>query len=118
MVAGEKILVVDDSKQMREFLIQLVQLEGFEVSTAKDGSEGLSHALKDSPALIITDQAMPGLTGLEMMEGLREAGSEIPAILITAEGSEEIASRALRAGVMDYFIKICSHITFALQMVL
>ena len=104
-MAGEKILVVDDSKQMREFLIQLVQLEGFEVSTAKDGSEGLSHALKDSPALIITDQAMPGLTGLEMMEGLRESGSEIPAILITAEGSEEIASRALRAGVMDYFIK-------------
>jgi two-component system phosphate regulon sensor histidine kinase PhoR len=104
-VAGEKILVVDDSKQMREFLIQLVQLEGFEVSTAKDGSEGLSYALKDSPALIITDQAMPGLTGPEMMEGLREAGSEIPAILITAEGSEEIASRALRAGVMDYFIK-------------
>jgi two-component system phosphate regulon sensor histidine kinase PhoR len=105
LVAGEKILVVDDSKQMREFLIQLVQLEGFEVSTAKDGSEGLSHALKDSPALIITDQAMPGLTGLAMMEELREAGSEIPAILITAEGSEEIASRALRAGVMDYFIK-------------
>jgi two-component system, OmpR family, phosphate regulon sensor histidine kinase PhoR len=104
-VAGEKILVVDDSKQMREFLIQLVQLEGFEVSTAKDGSEGLSHALKDSPALIITDQAMPGLTGLEMMEELRESGSDIPAILITAEGSEEIASRALRAGVMDYFIK-------------
>ncbi|MEJ2149813.1 MAG: ATP-binding protein [Chloroflexota bacterium] len=104
-MAGEKILVVDDSKQMREFLIQLVQLEGFEVSTAKDGSEGLSHALKDSPALIITDQAMPGLTGLEMMEELRESGSDIPAILITAEGSEEIASRALRAGVMDYFIK-------------
>jgi two-component system phosphate regulon sensor histidine kinase PhoR len=61
--------------------------------------------LKDSPALIITDQAMPGLTGLEMIEELRQSGSDIPAILITAEGSEEIASRALRAGVMDYFIK-------------
>jgi two-component system phosphate regulon sensor histidine kinase PhoR len=104
-VAGENILVVDDSKQMRDFLVQLAQLEGFAVSTAKDGSEGLSHALKDSPALIITDQAMPGLTGLEMMEELRQSGSDIPAILITAEGSEEIASRALRAGVMDYFIK-------------
>ena len=105
-MAGERILVVDDSAQMRDFLANVVLLgDDYVVDTAEDGAEGLAVALANPPDLIITDQAMPQLSGLEMVEELRQAGHDIPAILITAEGSENIAVRALRAGVMDYFVK-------------
>lgn len=105
-VSGERILVVDDSKEVRDFLVDTVlATEGFIVDTARDGKEGLSAALADMPDLIITDQAMPRMTGLEMVEHIRQAGLHIPIILMTAEGSEEISVQAFRAGVKDYFTK-------------
>jgi two-component system phosphate regulon sensor histidine kinase PhoR len=105
-VSGERILVVDDSKEVRDFLADTVlATEGFIVDTARDGKEGLSAALADTPDLIITDQAMPKMTGLELVEHIRQAGLRIPIILMTAEGSEEISVQAFRAGVNDYFTK-------------
>nr|MBN1229433.1 response regulator [Anaerolineae bacterium] len=103
---NDQILIVDDSTQMRDFLAKVVLgPEGFSIELARNGAEGLEIALEVNPALIITDYAMPDLTGLEMVEELRKAGRNIPTILITAEGSEDIAVQALRAGVMDYFVK-------------
>jgi two-component system NtrC family sensor kinase len=91
---------------MRDFLSKVVLLpEGYTVDTARSGVEGLALALANSPDLIITDYAMPEMTGLDMIMGLREAGRSFPTILITAEGSEEVAVQALRAGVADYFVK-------------
>jgi len=57
------------------------------------------------PDLILTDYMMPGLNGLEVVEALREANVNVPVILMTAEGSEALAVRALRAGVSDYLVK-------------
>lgn len=105
-MSGERILVVDDSKEVRDFLADTVlATEGFIVNTARDGKEGLNAALADIPDLIITDQAMPKMTGLEMVGHIRQAGLRIPIILMTAEGSEEISVQAFRAGVNDYFNK-------------
>jgi signal transduction histidine kinase/CheY-like chemotaxis protein len=105
-VSGERILVVDDSAQMRDLLANTVLgPEGYVVDLARDGVEGMAAALTHSPDLIITDLAMPEMNGLEMVEELRKAGHQFPVILMTAEGSEDIAVRALRAGVMDYFVK-------------
>jgi two-component system NtrC family sensor kinase len=105
-VSGERILVVDDSLQMREFLSKTVlEAESYVVAIARNGQEGLESAVANKPALIITDLAMPEMDGLQMLEALRARGLSMPAILMTAEGSEDIAVRALRAGVMDYFVK-------------
>ncbi|MGF1503724.1 MAG: response regulator, partial [Anaerolineae bacterium] len=105
-MAGEHILVVDDDPQMRQFIGETVlKLEGYQITTASNGQAGYEKALALSPDLIVTDNAMPGKTGLEMLEALRQANHRAPAILMTAEGSEQVAVRALRAGVMDYFIK-------------
>jgi two-component system NtrC family sensor kinase len=91
---------------MREFVARVFSdLADYRVTTASDGSEGLDKALADLPDLIVTDLAMPGLDGLEMIAALREAGRWIPAIIMTAEGSEQVAVDALRLGVADYFIK-------------
>jgi signal transduction histidine kinase/DNA-binding response OmpR family regulator len=105
-VTGERILVVDDSAKVRDFLSHSVLgMEGYIVDVAWDGVEGLASALTHNPDLIITDLAMPEMDGLEMVEELRQNDRQIPVILITGEGSEQIAVRALRAGVMDYFVK-------------
>ena len=105
-MGSERILVVDDSAEVRDFLANtLLALEGYKVDVAVNGKEGLAAILADPPDLVITDHAMPGLTGLEMVQTVREAGLHTPIILMTAEGSEELASHALRAGVSYYFIK-------------
>ncbi|MCS6872031.1 MAG: ATP-binding protein [Anaerolineae bacterium] len=103
---NERILVVDDTAAVREFVAHTVlAAEGYDVLTAADGKEGMVIARDLRPDLILTDYMMPHMNGLEMIEALREANLDIPVILMTAEGSEALAVRALRAGVYDYLVK-------------
>ncbi len=103
---GERILVVDDSLQLRDFIVNnILAPRGYSVQAARSGIEAVDMAVEDPPDLILTDLAMPDMDGLQMLAELRRRGLSIPAILMTAEGSEDIAVRALRTGVMDYFVK-------------
>ncbi|MCP4415507.1 MAG: response regulator, partial [Chloroflexi bacterium] len=102
----ERVLVIDDSQEIREFLCEyILQPKGFEVLQASNGLMGLEMAIAKEPDLMIVDQQMPRLTGLEVLEKLKERGIEIPAILATAHGSEETAVAAFRLGIRDYVIK-------------
>jgi two-component system NtrC family sensor kinase len=106
MPEQEKVLVADDSRGIRDFLIQyILKPKGFKVITATNGRDGLDLARKHQPQLIIADNQMPYLTGLEMLQALYEGGLRIPAILMTAHGSEQIAVDAFRLGIRDYVIK-------------
>jgi len=102
----ERVLVIDDSQEIRDFLCEyILQPKGFEVMQAAKGLIGLEIAIAKEPELMIVDQQMPRLTGLEVLEKLKERGIEIPAILATAHGSEETAVAAFRLGIRDYIIK-------------
>lgn len=102
----ERVLVIDDSQEIRDFLSEyILQPKGFEVLSASNGLMGLEMAIAKEPDLMIVDQQMPRLTGLEVLEKLKERGVEIPAILATAHGSEETAVAAFRLGIRDYVIK-------------
>ncbi len=102
----ERVLVIDDSPDIRDFLVEnILRPKGFEVLAASDGMMGLELAIAKEPDLMITDQQMPGLTGLQVLQKLRERSIDIPAILITGEGSEDTAVRAFRLGIKDYIIK-------------
>lgn len=102
----EHVLIIDDSQEIRDFLSEyILQPKGFEVLQASNGLMGLEMAIAKEPDLMIVDQQMPRLTGLEVLEKLRERGIEIPAILATAHGSEETAVAAFRLGIRDYVIK-------------
>ena len=102
----ERVLIVDDSQEIRDFLSEyILKPKGFEVLIATNGLMGLEMAIAKEPDLMIVDQQMPRLTGLELLEKLKERGIEIPAILATAHGSEETAVNAFRLGIRDYVIK-------------
>lgn len=103
---AERVLVVDDAREIREFLTHyILDPKGFEVLTAADGLEGLQLAFSQQPDLLIVDLQMPNMSGLELLRRLRLRRINIPAILITAHGSEQVAVKALRLGVRDYVIK-------------
>lgn len=102
-----KALVVDDSKQVRDFVIEYVlEPEGFEVDFATDGAAGLQKALATNPDIILMDYEMPRMTGLELLHSLRnEHNFKVPVILMTSHGSEQIAVDVFRLGVHDYIMK-------------
>lgn len=102
----ERVLIIDDSQEIREFLSEyILKPKGFEVLTASNGLMGLEMAIAKEPNLMIVDQQMPRLTGVEVLEKLKERGVEIPTILATAHGSEETAVAAFRLGIRDYVVK-------------
>lgn len=105
-MAGERILVIDDSQRIRSALREVIlEPEGYHVLTAHDGQAGLECALRERPDLILLDVNMPRMTGLEVLEKLDQARYEWPVILMTLHGSEEVAVQAFRLGARDYLRK-------------
>jgi PAS domain S-box-containing protein len=101
-----KVLVIDDGREVRDFLAnRVLAARGYQVMVADDGESGLALARQAVPDLIIADQNMPGRTGLQVITTLRGEGCDIPIILITGEGSEALARQAIQAGASGYLTK-------------
>jgi len=102
----ERILVVDDSTQIVDFIVdEVLKPNGFDTLIARDGLEGFRMAHQHQPDLILLDYEMPKLTGVEVLERLQQYDFDIPVILMTGHGSEVIAIEVFRLGVKDYLIK-------------
>ena len=101
-----KILLVDDEKDIVEFLEYNLIQEGFEVITAYDGI-GALQKLNDKPDLIILDIMMPNIDGYEVCRRIREnkVYSEIPVIFLTAKGAEADEIKGLELGASDFIKK-------------
>ena len=100
-----KVLIVEDDFASREFLINLVKLEGYKVFSAANGFEGITEYEKHKPDLIVSDIQMPKMDGLQMLKRLREQKSDAIFIITTAYGSEDYAIDALRSGANNYLKK-------------
>jgi len=86
-------------------LANILGRAGFQVVTAADGTEALS-SLKDAPFdLMLTDQRMPSMDGLELLERVRRTRPELPIILMTAYGTVSTAVEAMKRGASDYLTK-------------
>ncbi len=100
-----RILIAEDSSDIRQFLEDVVlRPAGYEVESVGDGMSALTMALESRPDLLLTDQQMPSLSGVELIRRVHKE-TLIPAVLMTGEGSESLILEAMRAGAVDYVTK-------------
>jgi two-component system KDP operon response regulator KdpE len=100
----ERILVVDDDRQMLKAVTNALTARGYEVLTAPTGEVALSVMAEDEPDLVLLDLGLPGIEGREVIERLR-AWSELPVIVISVRESQEEKVAALDAGADDFVTK-------------
>jgi len=101
----QKILVIDDEKLIRWTLEQHLVKEGYEVVTADSAEKGLTIITEESPDLVLLDNRLPEMSGLELLEKLNAQERGLMVIMITAYGLVETAVRAMKLGAYDYISK-------------
>src|SRR5947209_9256163 len=99
------ILVIEDEPGIVDFLERGLRGQGFEVSAALDGNEGLRLALETDPDLVVLDMLLPGRSGLEVLAHLHAQKPELPVIALTALGEVRDRVTGLDAGAVDYLTK-------------
>jgi len=104
MVTNNKVLVVEDEKDLVRLIRYNLEKEKFAVTAARDAETGLIAARKSKPDLILLDIMLPKMDGLEFLRTIRPESS-IPIILLTAKRSEQDRIRGLTLGADDYVTK-------------
>jgi len=99
------ILVVDDESEIREGLELLLGSEGYGVTIAGTGAEGLARLEEKPFDLLLLDVSLPDRNGLDMLREIRGRDSELSIVLITAYGSVDMARQAFKSGALDYITK-------------
>ncbi|GMK46520.1 MULTISPECIES: response regulator transcription factor [Paenibacillus] len=101
----QHIMVVDDDEKITSLLRRSLAFEGYEVSTAGNGMEGLKLLLTADPDMLILDVMMPQVDGWEVCRRVREGGSTVPILMLTAKDDISDRVKGLDAGADDYLIK-------------
>ncbi len=103
----ERILIIEDETELREAIVDFLQIEGFKCIGAADGTEGVELARTELPDMIICDIKMPGLNGHEVLKELRRDSrtSSIPFIFLTALVDKSEVRQGMDLGADDYLTK-------------
>ena len=104
MAENETILIIDDEVQIRRLLEITLSANGYKISEASTGKEGLAKAAISHPILIILDLGLPDMDGLEVLKKLREWYQK-PIIILSVRSSEDDIIKALDNGANDYLPK-------------
>ena len=100
-----KILIIEDEKGIINFLKQGLEEEGFTVSYALDGIEGLEKVFEENPNLILLDWMLPKLQGIEVCKEIRKKNNTTPILFLTAKDTIQDTIEGLKAGANDYIKK-------------
>ena len=103
--APKRILVIEDNPDLAYGLRNNLEIEGYEVEVAKDGTKGLTRARAARPDLVVLDLMLPGMDGFRVLRALRDDGISMPVLILTARGEEADKVRGLRLGADDYVTK-------------
>ena len=101
----EKVLIVDDEEPARTGVAELVASWGYRTEMAKDGLEALDKVITWSPAIVVTDLAMPRMDGMELIQRLAEQPQELKVVVVTANTEIAAAVEAMKMGAYDYITK-------------
>ena len=103
--ASSIVFVVDDDQSVREGLSSLIRSIGLNVETYASAQEYLRRSPQQSPACLVLDVRMPGLSGLDLQLELAKQGREIPIIFVTAHGDIPMTVKAMKAGAAEFLSK-------------
>jgi two-component system OmpR family response regulator len=101
------VLLVDDDRELVNLLSAYLVSDGFRVSSAHNGEDGISQAFIELPDIAVIDVMMPGFSGIEVLRRLRSKSS-LPILMLTARGDEESRVLGLELGADDYVSKPCT----------
>lgn len=101
------VLIIEDNLEIRENTGELLQLQGYRVMEANNGSRGLELALENKPDIILCDIMMPGLNGYEVLAALKQnpATATTPFIFLTANSEKKEIQEGLNLGANAYLSK-------------
>ncbi|HEU5175084.1 MAG TPA: response regulator transcription factor [Gemmatimonadaceae bacterium] len=102
-----RILIVEDNADLAYGLRTGLEIEGYQVDVAGDGTTGLALAKETNPHLVILDLMLPGMDGYRVLRSLRDAGHDMPVLILTARGEETDKVLGFRLGADDYVTKPC-----------
>jgi DNA-binding NtrC family response regulator len=105
MVENKSILVVDDEKNIRTTLQQVLEASGYAVTTAVNGEDCLAKLSETGFDMVLLDMKLPGIDGIEVLREVRRKGYDVPVAMITAYGTIESAVEAMKLGAVDYLRK-------------
>jgi len=100
-----KLLIVDDAKLFLRSFRRLLCKEGYDVTTAENGSEALEHLKKETFDLVVTDIEMPKMNGIDMLKRIKTLKGDLMVIVLTAFSSLERKEEALKFGASGYIEK-------------
>ena len=100
-----RILVIEDNRNLATGLRNNLEIEGYEVTSPRDGTSGLALARSDAPDLIMLDLMLPGMDGYRVLRTLREDGVDTPVLILSARGEETDKVLGFHLGADDYVAK-------------
>ncbi len=104
-MAAPTIVVIDDESQIRDYLEEVLSLDGYECRCFQEGLSALAYMSQNPPDLVMTDIRMPGMNGLELLKQVHSQAPTVPVILISGLYELAIALEAVRGGAADFLLK-------------
>jgi len=110
---AKTILIIEDDKFLRVLIAKKLAKEGFEVSEAVDGEEGIKKFKEEKPDLVLLDLILPGIDGFEILARMKEDPelAKIPVIILSNLGQEKETEKGIEMGAVGYLVK--AHFTLS-----
>jgi len=102
-----KILIIEDDKFLRELISRKLVKEGFDITEAIDGEEGIKKSAEIIPDLVLLDLILPGIDGFGALEKMKEntKTTSIPVVILSNLGQKDEVEKGLKLGAVDFLIK-------------
>ena len=108
-MGGQRILVVEDQEDLAALYESALRKEGFEVSKAYTGEEGVALFEDDGADAVVLDLTLPEMHGLQALQQIRALNARVPVVVVTGETSDETRRQCERLGVQEYLSKPAGH---------
>jgi DNA-binding response OmpR family regulator len=104
-MAGQRVLIIEDQEDLAALYEQVLRAEGFEVSKAYTGEEGVAFFEDNGADAVILDMTLPEMHGVQTLQSIRALNTNVPVVVVTGETSDETRQQCERLGVQQYLSK-------------